>query len=108
MDSLIQENPSLIKQINQYFTAGPHVILLPTLQWDFELIPDFNENGFYLNYAHIRNAHPNLRDRMLYGLNKIAYFINMGVSKEEAYFINCANFEKLIEDVYNCKLLFHK
>ena len=66
-------------------------------------MPDFNEEGFYLDYGHIQAAHPPLRDRMLYGLNKIAYFINSGVSEEESYFINCKNFENLIEKVYNGK-----
>ena len=54
-----------------------------------------------MDYDHIQSAHPPLRDRMLYGLNKIAYFINAGVSHEESYFINCDNFENLIENVYN-------
>ena len=81
------------------------MILLPNLQWDFDLVPDFNEDGFYLNFEHILSAHPPLRDRMLYGLNRLAYFVNFGVSKEDAYFINCENFEKLIENVYLCKLL---
>jgi len=65
------------------------------------MVPDFNEDGFYLNYDHILTAHPPLRDRMLYGLRKLAYLINFGVSKEESYFINCENFETLIEIVYN-------
>ena len=66
-------------------------------------MPDFNEEGFYLDYDHIRAAHPPLRDRMLYGLNKIAFFINAGVSQEDSYFIKCDNFENLIEKVYKCK-----
>ena len=67
-------------------------------------MPDFNEEGFFLDYEHIQTAHPPLRDRMLYGLNKIAFFINAGVSEEESYFIKCENFENLIEKVYNGKL----
>ena len=97
----MNNNPSLIKQINEYFNTGPQVILLPILQWNYEQMPDFNEEGFYLDYTHIETAHPPLRDRMFYGLNKIAYFINAGVSEEESYFINCENFENLIENVYN-------
>ena len=104
MESLIENNPSLIKQIHQYFNTGPQVILLPVLQWNYEQMPDFNEDGFYLDYNHIETAHPPLRDRMLYGLNKIAFHINSGVSEEESYFINCENFENLIENVYNGKL----
>ena len=104
MESLTENNPSLIKQIHQYFNTGPQVILLPVLQWDLAEKPDFNEEGFYLNYDHIQTAHPELRDRMLYGLNKIAFFINAGVSEEESYFINCENFENLIDNVYNGKL----
>ena len=104
LESLIENNPSLIKQIHQYFNTGPQVILLPVLQWNYEQMPDFNEEGFYLDYDHIEAAHPPLRDRMLYGLNKIAFFINTGVSDEESYFINCENFENLIENVYNSKL----
>ena len=67
-------------------------------------MPDFNEEGFFLDYEHIQTAHPPLRDRMLYGLNKIAFFINAGVSEEESYFIKCENFENLIGNVYNGKL----
>ena len=104
LQSLMTNNQSLIRKIHQYFTSGPQVVLLPNLQWDFDLVPDFNEDGFYLDYTHILTAHPPLRDRMLYGLNKLAFFINNGVSKEESYFINCDNFEQLIENVYNCKL----
>ena len=101
METLIENNPSLIKQIDQYFNTGPKVVLLPNLQWDYAQIPDFNAEGFYLDYDHIQSAHPPLRDRMLYGLNKIAFFINAGVSHEESYFINCENFENLIENVYS-------
>ena len=104
MESLTENNPSLIKQIHQYFNTGPQVILLPVLQWDLAEKPDFNEEGFYLEYDHIQTAHPELRDRMFYGLNKIAFFINAGVSDEESYFINCENFENLIDNVYNGKL----
>ena len=99
----MNNNPSLISQIQKYFTTGPQVILLPVLQWNYEQMPDFNEEGFYLDYEHIQAAHPPLRDRMLYGLNKIACFINNGVSEEESYFIKCENFENLIENVYNGK-----
>ena len=67
-------------------------------------MPDFNEEGFFLDYEHIQTAHPPLRDRMLYGLNKIAFFINAGVSNEESYFIKCVNFENLIENVYKGKV----
>ena len=99
----MQNNQSLITKIHQYFTGGPQVVLLPNLQWDFDLVPDFSENGFYLDYDHILTAHPPLRDRMLYGLNRLALLINLGVSEEESYFINCENFENLLETVYNCK-----
>ena len=100
----MNNNPSLISQIQKYFTTGPQVILLPVLQWDYAQMPDFNEEGFYLDYNHIQAAHPPLRDRMMYGLNKIAFSINAGVSEEESYFIKCKNFENLIENVYNGKL----
>ena len=96
-------NPSLINKIHQYFNADPQVILLPNLQWNYEHMPDFNEEGFYINYNHIQTAHPPLRDRMLYGLSKISFSINSGVSEEESYFINCEGFENLIENVYKCK-----
>ena len=105
LESLLKNNPSLISKIQKYFTTGPQVILLPTLQWDYSQMPDFNAEGFYLDYDHIQAAHPPLRDRMLYGLNKIAFLINAGVSQEESYFINCGNFENLIENVYKSKFL---
>ena len=53
-----------------------------------------------MNYDHILAAHPPLRDRMLYGLRKISFSIHKGVSLDESYFINCRNFEDLIEKVY--------
>ena len=37
---------SLILQIQKYFVSGPDIILLPTLQWDNDVKPDFNENVF--------------------------------------------------------------
>ena len=43
--NLESSSPSLIKQINQYFTSGPEVILLPMLAWDYADQPDFNEKG---------------------------------------------------------------
>ena len=100
LETLIEENPSLIKQIDQYFLVGPAVVILPKLEWDYADKPDFDEKGFYLDYDHVMTSHPPLRDRMFYGLNKIAYHINAGVSEDESYFINCANFEDLIEKVY--------
>ena len=100
----MENNPSLMKKIHQYFSGVPQVVLLPHLQWDFELSPDFTENGFYLNYDHILTAHPPLRDRMLYGLRRLASLINSGVPNKESYFIKCENFENLVESVYNCKL----
>lgn len=104
-DFLFNNYPSLISQIQKYFTAGPQVILLPHLQWDFAAMPDFNEEDFYLDYDHIQAAYPPLRDRMLYGLNKIAFSIISGVSEEESYFINCENFENLIDNLYNGELI---
>ena len=105
LETLMENNPSLMTKIHQYFSGVPQVVLLPNLQWDFDLYPDFNEDGFYLNYDHILTAHPPLRDRMLYGLKRLAYLINLGVSNEESYFIKCENFENLMENVYNCKLI---
>ena len=64
--------------------------------------------GFYLDYEHILTAHPPVRDRMLYGLHKIAYFINKGVSSQDSYFLNCKNFEELVEKVYNGKSKFSR
>ena len=45
LDHLIENNPSLIKKINQYFTGGPEVVLLPRLAWDYNVQPDFSEDG---------------------------------------------------------------
>ena len=57
-----------------------------------------------MDYDDILRAHPPRRDRMLYGLNKIAYLINSGISEEESYFIQCENFESLIQGIYNGEL----
>ena len=57
-----------------------------------------------MDYDHISSAHPPRRDRMLYGLRKIAYLINSGISEEDSYFIQCENFESLIQSIYNGKL----
>ena len=57
-------------------------------------------SGFYLNYDHILLAHPPLRDRMLYGLGRLAQIMNDGVSKEDSYFMRCYNFEQLLEQMY--------
>ena len=53
-----------------------------------------------MDYDHILSAHPKRRDRTLYGLNKIAFYINAFVSQEDSYFITCNNFEDLTEKVY--------
>ena len=45
LETLVNNNPSLIKQINQYFQNGPEVVLLPVLQWDYNTEPNFNEEG---------------------------------------------------------------
>ena len=103
LNSLIYNNPSLIQQIDLYFNGDTNVVLLPRLEWNFELRPDFDADGFYLDYNHIMDSHPPLRDRMLYGLNKIAFHVTSGVSKSESYFINCENFEELLGNIYNGK-----
>ena len=46
LKKLENSSPSLIKQIDQYFTSGPEIILLPALEWDYNVRPDFNEEGF--------------------------------------------------------------
>ena len=71
LDDLKNNNPSLVAKIQQYFTHGPNVIILPLLQWNFDDQPDFNEDGFYMTYEMIEKAHPPLRDRMFYGLSSI-------------------------------------
>lgn len=48
LKNLENSSPSLIKQIDQYFTSGPEIILLPALEWDYNVRPDFNEEGFTL------------------------------------------------------------
>ena len=101
LESLISNNPSLIQQIDLYFLGDTKVVLLPRLEWNYEVRPDFDQEGFFLDYNHIMDSHPPLRDRMFYGLNKIAYFITAGVSKSESYFINCANFEELLSNIYS-------
>ena len=45
LQALIDNNPSLLIQIEQYFTGGPKVVLLPHLQWDYNQEPNFNEQG---------------------------------------------------------------
>ena len=45
LQKLQESNPSLIRLIDQYFTSGPEVILLPMLEWDYAVRPDFNEEG---------------------------------------------------------------
>lgn len=90
-----------MKQIHQYFTGELEIVLLPQLVWDEDQKPNFNQDGFYLDYEHILAAHREVRDRMLYGLNKISFFINKGVVSQDSYFINCENFEELIAKVYH-------
>ena len=46
LENLENSSPSLIKLIDQFFTSGPEVILLPALEWDYNVRPDFNEEGF--------------------------------------------------------------
>jgi len=90
----------LISDIKKYFTHGPEVVLLPALQWNYEDMPDFDADGFYLDYGHILTAHPPLRDRMFYGLKRLAFIINDGVINDDSYFLNCYNFEQTLEQMY--------
>ena len=53
-----------------------------------------------MNYSHIETAHPPKRDRMFYGLNRIAWIINEGVITNTDYFIKCFNFEHLLSMIY--------
>lgn len=39
----------MIRQINQYFTDEPEVVLLPRLEWDYDSRPNFNEEGELAN-----------------------------------------------------------
>ena len=98
---LKQSNPSLINRIEHFFTYGPEIILLPFLQWNYEDEPDFNEDGFYIDYELIRLAHPPRRDRMLYGLHKIADFILRGISIKPDYSISCESFETMLQQLYS-------
>ena len=70
----------MITKINHYFQKGPEIILLPHLEWDYADKPDFNADGFFIDYDIVTSAHPPLRDRMFYGLNKIASFVIKGVT----------------------------
>lgn len=100
LEELKKENPSLINTINEYFTHGPNVVLLPALKWNYGEEPDFSAEGFYLTYEHIETAHPNLRDRMFYGLHKLANLIVWGVPNRFDYSIGCENFESMLETLY--------
>ena len=48
LEILKRSNPSLINLIEEFFTFGPEIILLPVLQWNYEDEPDFNKDGFYI------------------------------------------------------------
>ena len=50
LKNLESSSPSLIKKIDKYFTSGPEIILLPTLEWDYDVRPDFNEEGIIFIY----------------------------------------------------------
>ena len=58
--------------------------MLPHLEWDYADKPDFNADGFYIDYDMVTTAHPPLRDRMFYGLNKVASFVVKGVQTHSA------------------------
>ena len=98
--NLKENNPSLITKIAEYFVNGPEVITLPSLEWDYAVRPDFNAEGFFLDYEDILLAHPPLRDRMFYGLHKISEYIINGTAGSEDYKMTCSSFEKLLEQLY--------
>ena len=98
---LKHNNPSLFTKVLTYFTFGPEIVMLPLLEWDYAVKPDFNQDGFYLDYDHIRLAHPPLRDRMFYGLHKIAAHIADGVPTDQLYSIRCETFEQMLEQIYD-------
>lgn len=90
----------MITKINLYFREGPDVILLPTLQWNYEDQPNFGAEGFFIDLDLIHRAHPPLRDRMLYGLNRIAGHVITGVLDRHDYPIHCSNFENMLKKLY--------
>ena len=94
-------NPSLITKITEFFSWGPDVVLLPLLQWDLADQPNFNEDGFFIDYELISKAHPKLRDRMLYGLHRISSNIVHGIPTNSEYPLTCENFEQTLETLYN-------
>ena len=59
LTNLENSSPSLIKQIDQYFTSGPEIILLPALEWDYNIRPDFNEEGIYKALSRILKNNSN-------------------------------------------------
>ena len=93
-------NPSLFTKVHTFFNYGPELVMLPRLEWDYTVKPDFNEDGFFINYDHVRSAHPPLRDRMFYGLHKLASYVLFGTEIDESYSIKCETFENMLEDVY--------
>lgn len=74
---------------------------MPLLQWNYEDQPDFNEDGFHIDYELIHLAHPPLRDRMLYGLHKVSTAILDGISVNTNYPIRCNNFEPILQQIYD-------
>ena len=63
-------------------------------------------SGFFLDYYDILTAHPDTRDRMLYGLHRIGELINDGVNLDPAYFLKCSNFEPFLEMLYQGLTVF--
>ena len=90
----------MISKIQQYFVNGPEVILLPRLEWNYDEKPDFNEEGFFIDYEMINSAHPPLRDRMFYGLHKMSSAILSGISEKQEYTITCQTFEPMLKELY--------
>ena len=99
MSALITANPSLVLKIKQNFKFGPDIVVLPELDWNYDVKPDFERIGYYLTYEDIRKAQPDTMNKMLQGLSAIAKKVYSSSITEVP--IPCGNFEIMLNRLYS-------
>ena len=94
---LHENHSSLIEVIDRYFQSGPEIIVLPDLQWDYGLRPNFEVENFFLTYDHIRSAQSETSRKMMKGLIKIQNIIK----SPNAFTLPCDSFEDEFSQLYS-------
>ena len=97
LHELHENHFALIDIIDQYFQSGPEIIVLPDLQWDYDRMPNFQADNFFLTYDHIRSAQTRSSRKMMKGLIQIQNIIK----STKTFTLPCDSFEDEFSKLYS-------